>query len=271
MRGQVRLRAWDTGAFCLCLYFPAALSLPLAYTSPPPHSPLPAHMLMSWTPEECKGQGEPLDDRHPLCARLVEKPSRGSEEHPKSGLGPIVTRTASGPALAFWQAVLAGDEGCVSRILADSSTGLAPDSVFDTSDPERWRDFRFNIRALSTGRGPGGSQRERGEDSDGALGSLFLPLPTSPHQLEGFCLPWDLRPTSPLPRTVVSDIRRGADHPTACGGQSWPHRSPAAAAEAASKARQCPWGPHRPARGLCCRPHCLCSCAAGGRSRPQHR
>ncbi|XP_007981694.2 ankyrin repeat and SOCS box protein 10 isoform X1 [Chlorocebus sabaeus] len=105
-------------------------------------------MLMSWTPEECKGQGEPLDDRHPLCARLVEKPSRGSEEHPKSGLGPIVTRTASGPALAFWQAVLAGDEGCVSRILADSSTGLAPDSVFDTSDPERWRDFRFNIRAL---------------------------------------------------------------------------------------------------------------------------
>uniref|UniRef100_A0A2I3LCR8 Ankyrin repeat and SOCS box protein 10 n=1 Tax=Papio anubis TaxID=9555 RepID=A0A2I3LCR8_PAPAN len=105
-------------------------------------------MLMSWTPEECKGQGEPLDDRHPLCARLLEKPSRGSEEHPKSGLGPIVTRTASGPALAFWQAVLAGDEGCVSRILADSSTGLAPDSVFDTSDPERWRDFRFNIRAL---------------------------------------------------------------------------------------------------------------------------
>ncbi|XP_032609479.1 ankyrin repeat and SOCS box protein 10 isoform X1 [Hylobates moloch] len=105
-------------------------------------------MLMSWSPEECKGQGEPLDDRHPLCARLVEKPSRGSEEHPESGPGPIVTRTASGPALAFWQAVLAGDVGCVSRILADSSTGLAPDSIFDTSDPERWRDFRFNIRAL---------------------------------------------------------------------------------------------------------------------------
>ncbi|XP_004046551.4 ankyrin repeat and SOCS box protein 10 isoform X1 [Gorilla gorilla gorilla] len=105
-------------------------------------------MLMSWAPEECKGQGEPLDDRHPLCARLVEKPSRGSEEHLKSGPGPIVTRTASGPALAFWQAVLSGDVGCVSRILADSSTGLAPDSVFDTSDPERWRDFRFNIRAL---------------------------------------------------------------------------------------------------------------------------
>lgn len=110
---------------------------------------------MSWSPKECRGQEEPLDDRHALCARLVEGPSRGPAEHPESGPGPIVARTASGPALALWQAVLAGDEGSVSRILADSSTGLAPDSIFDTSDPERWRDFRFNIRALSTGRGPG--------------------------------------------------------------------------------------------------------------------
>ncbi|KAM5302475.1 ankyrin repeat and SOCS box protein 10 isoform 1-T3 [Glossophaga mutica] len=103
---------------------------------------------MSWSPEECRGQEEPLGDRHALCARLVEKPSSESAEDPKSGLGPIVTRTASGPALAFWQALLAGDVGSVSHILADSSTGLTPDSIFDTSDPERWRDFRFNIRAL---------------------------------------------------------------------------------------------------------------------------
>uniref|UniRef100_A0A8C0JXH1 Ankyrin repeat and SOCS box protein 10 n=1 Tax=Canis lupus dingo TaxID=286419 RepID=A0A8C0JXH1_CANLU len=107
-------------------------------------------VLMSWSPEECRGQGEPSSDRHALCARLVEKPNRGSAEHPESGPGPIVTRTASGPALAFWQALLAGDVGSVSRILTDSSTGLAPDSIFDTSDPERWRDFRFNIRALRT-------------------------------------------------------------------------------------------------------------------------
>uniref|UniRef100_A0A8C2VIE8 Ankyrin repeat and SOCS box protein 10 n=1 Tax=Chinchilla lanigera TaxID=34839 RepID=A0A8C2VIE8_CHILA len=104
--------------------------------------------LMSWSPEQCRGQGQPRGDTHALCARLVERPGRGSEEPPESGPGPIVTRTASGPALAFWQAVLAGDAGCVSRILSDSSTGLAPDSVFDTSDPERWRDFRYNIRAL---------------------------------------------------------------------------------------------------------------------------
>ncbi|XP_036038847.1 ankyrin repeat and SOCS box protein 10 isoform X3 [Onychomys torridus] len=103
-------------------------------------------MLMSWSPKEC--QGEPQGGRHTLCARLVEKPDRASEEHLKPGVGPIITRTASGPALAFWQAVLAGDVGSVSQILADSSAGLAPDSIFDTSDPERWRDFRFNIRAL---------------------------------------------------------------------------------------------------------------------------
>uniref|UniRef100_A0A8C5KKN7 Ankyrin repeat and SOCS box protein 10 n=1 Tax=Jaculus jaculus TaxID=51337 RepID=A0A8C5KKN7_JACJA len=104
-------------------------------------------MLMSWSPEECRGR-EPTGDRHTLCARLVEKPQRGSEECPQSGPGPIVTRTASGPALALWQATLAGDVGSVSRVLADSSPALAPDTVFDTSDPERWRDFRFNIRAL---------------------------------------------------------------------------------------------------------------------------
>ncbi|XP_035866950.1 ankyrin repeat and SOCS box protein 10 isoform X2 [Phyllostomus discolor] len=103
---------------------------------------------MSWSPEECRGQEEPPGDRHALCARLVEKPSSESAADPESGPGPIVTRTASGPALAFWQALLAGDVASVSHILADPSTGLTPDSVFDTSDPERWRDFRFNIRAL---------------------------------------------------------------------------------------------------------------------------
>ena len=135
---------------------------------------------MSWSPEECRGQGEPPGDRHALCARLVEKPRGGS---PESGPGPIVTRTASGPALAFWRAVLAGDVGSVSRILADSSNGLAPDSIFDTSDPERWRDFRFNIRALSMGQGHGaGESRLRAgggrEAWEGALGSGF---PASAH------------------------------------------------------------------------------------------
>ncbi|KAM8774072.1 ankyrin repeat and SOCS box protein 10 isoform 2-T2 [Rhynchonycteris naso] len=103
---------------------------------------------MSWSPEECKGQEEPLGDRHALCARLVEKPGSGPVEQREAGPEPIVTCTASGPALAFWQALLVGDVGSVSHIFADSSTGLAPDSIFDTSNPERWRDFRYNIRAL---------------------------------------------------------------------------------------------------------------------------
>lgn len=108
---------------------------------------------MSWSPEACRDQGEPQGGRNSLCARLVEKPDRGPEERLEPGAGPIIARTASGPALAFWLAVLAGDAGSVSRILSDSSTGLAPDAIFDTSDPERWRDYRFNIRALSAGRG----------------------------------------------------------------------------------------------------------------------
>ncbi|XP_055990756.1 ankyrin repeat and SOCS box protein 10 [Sorex fumeus] len=102
---------------------------------------------MSRTPGDCGVQGEARGDGHPLCARLVERSPREPEAGPNPGQGPIVTCTASGPALAFWQAVLAGDAGSVSRILS-SGAGLAPDSVFDTSDPDRWRDFRFNIRAL---------------------------------------------------------------------------------------------------------------------------
>ncbi|KFO27625.1 Ankyrin repeat and SOCS box protein 10 [Fukomys damarensis] len=109
---------------------------------------LPACLLMSWTPDQCREQGQPLVDRQALCARLVERPGGGSKEHPDSSPGPIAIRTASGPTLAFWQAVLAGDTGSVSRILSDSHTSLAPDCVFDTSDPEGWRDFRYNIRAL---------------------------------------------------------------------------------------------------------------------------
>ncbi|XP_006873741.1 PREDICTED: ankyrin repeat and SOCS box protein 10 [Chrysochloris asiatica] len=103
---------------------------------------------MSLSPGESRDQRGSPCDRHALCARLVERPSTGPADGQEGGQGPIVTRTASGPALAFWQAVLAGDVGSVARILADGSTGLAPDSVFDTSDPERWKDFRYNIRAL---------------------------------------------------------------------------------------------------------------------------
>ncbi|XP_027696713.1 LOW QUALITY PROTEIN: ankyrin repeat and SOCS box protein 10 [Vombatus ursinus] len=98
------------------------------------------------SPEDCRELGGgPLSS---LCARLVEKADRDPGEGQGPGHGPIVTRTASGPTLEFWQAVLVGDVASVSHLLASPGTGLTPDIVFDTSDPERWRDFRFNIRAL---------------------------------------------------------------------------------------------------------------------------
>ena len=153
---------------------------------------------MSWSPEECRGQEEPLGHRHALCARLVEKPSSESAEGPKSGPGPIVTRTASGPALAFWQALLAGDVGSVSHILADSSTGLTPDSIFDTSDPERWRDFRFNIRALSTGWGSGESVQER-RGWEWSSGLPLLSLCPLHHCLAALCFLPGSEAMSPLP------------------------------------------------------------------------
>lgn len=151
-------------------------------------------MLMSWSPEECRDQGEPQGDRYSLCAKLVEKPDRGSEEHLEPGLGPIIIRSASGPTLAFWQAVLVGDVGSVSRILSDSSTGLAPDSIFDTSDPERWRDYRFNIRALSTSRGMEGSEWERGGLQTELRVPSFRLCQHHPFDWQLFIIPWDLRP-----------------------------------------------------------------------------
>ncbi|XP_043824009.1 ankyrin repeat and SOCS box protein 10 isoform X2 [Dromiciops gliroides] len=98
------------------------------------------------SPEDCRELGG--GPHSSLCARLVEKADKDPGEGQGPGRGPIITRTASGPTLEFWQAVLVGDVASVSHLLASPGTGLTPDVVFDTSDPERWRDFRFNIRAL---------------------------------------------------------------------------------------------------------------------------
>lgn len=196
---------------------------------------------MSWFPQECRGQGEPQGDRHTLCARLVEKSDRGSEEHLEPGLGPIITRRASGPALAFWQAVLAGDVGSVSQILADSSTGLAPDSIFDTSDPERWRDFRFNIRALSMG---GAWTGLSGRGCLHPTSVIFIPLPGSslpsqgseasdPLSLGLWSLTYEEELTTPLHVAASRGhtevlrllLRRGARPDSAPGGHTALHEA----------------------------------------------
>lgn len=63
---------------------------------------------------------------------------------------PICTRKADGPAQAYWQALLTGDRGTVAEILSDPQNNLSPNAVFDTSDLEEWKNYRFNLRRLST-------------------------------------------------------------------------------------------------------------------------
>lgn len=68
---------------------------------------------------------------------------------------PICTRKAVGPAQAYWQALLTGDRGTVAEILSDPQNNLSPNAVFDTSDLEEWKNYRFNLRRLSTQGGSG--------------------------------------------------------------------------------------------------------------------
>ncbi|XP_059585290.1 ankyrin repeat and SOCS box protein 10 [Alligator mississippiensis] len=61
---------------------------------------------------------------------------------------PIVTKKAEGPAWAYWQALVEGDVGALSRLLGDPQAALGPNAVFDTSDLEEWKNYRFNFRCL---------------------------------------------------------------------------------------------------------------------------
>ncbi|KAK4825658.1 hypothetical protein QYF61_001481 [Mycteria americana] len=61
---------------------------------------------------------------------------------------PICTRKVDGPAQVYWQALLAGDQGTVAEILSDPQNNLSPNAVFDTSDLEEWKNYRFNFRRL---------------------------------------------------------------------------------------------------------------------------
>ncbi|XP_009950845.1 PREDICTED: ankyrin repeat and SOCS box protein 10-like [Leptosomus discolor] len=63
---------------------------------------------------------------------------------------PICTRKVDGPAQAYWQALLTGDQGVMSEILSDPENNLSPNAVFDTSDLEEWKNYRFNLRRLTS-------------------------------------------------------------------------------------------------------------------------
>ncbi|XP_009638871.1 ankyrin repeat and SOCS box protein 10 [Egretta garzetta] len=61
---------------------------------------------------------------------------------------PICTQKVDGPAQVYWQALLTGDQGIVAKILGDPQNNLSPNAVFDTSDLEEWKNYRFNFRWL---------------------------------------------------------------------------------------------------------------------------
>ncbi|XP_071988475.1 ankyrin repeat and SOCS box protein 10 isoform X2 [Engystomops pustulosus] len=60
----------------------------------------------------------------------------------------IVTRKASGPALEYWMSLLLGHTETVQYLLEESENLIHPDSVFDTSDVDEWRNYRYNPSAL---------------------------------------------------------------------------------------------------------------------------
>ncbi|XP_062474144.1 ankyrin repeat and SOCS box protein 10 isoform X2 [Pezoporus occidentalis] len=61
---------------------------------------------------------------------------------------PICIQKVDGPAQTYWQALLTGDQEVVAEILSNSQNNLSPSAVFDTSDLEEWKNYRFNIRWL---------------------------------------------------------------------------------------------------------------------------
>ncbi|XP_026782241.1 ankyrin repeat and SOCS box protein 10 isoform X2 [Pangasianodon hypophthalmus] len=60
----------------------------------------------------------------------------------------IATAQASGWVLQFWNALLTGDEVTVASIIDDPEYAHLMDAIYDTSDIEEWRNFRFNYRGL---------------------------------------------------------------------------------------------------------------------------
>lgn len=65
----------------------------------------------------------------------------------------IATARASGCVLQFWNALLVGDALTLIGIVDDDEFTFLIDSVYDTSNIEDWKNFRFNYRGLSRSSG----------------------------------------------------------------------------------------------------------------------
>jgi len=61
----------------------------------------------------------------------------------------IATAQASGCVLQFWNALLVGDALTLISIMDDEEFTSLIDSIYDTSNIEEWKNFRFNYRGLS--------------------------------------------------------------------------------------------------------------------------
>uniref|UniRef100_A0A803K6M3 Ankyrin repeat and SOCS box containing 10 n=1 Tax=Xenopus tropicalis TaxID=8364 RepID=A0A803K6M3_XENTR len=68
----------------------------------------------------------------------------GSQRFP----GVVVTRRAEGAALDYWLSLLSGDTVSLQFLLGDPQGHIHPNSVFDTSDVEEWKNYRYNPTAL---------------------------------------------------------------------------------------------------------------------------
>uniref|UniRef100_A0A8C1K8N2 Ankyrin repeat and SOCS box containing 10 n=1 Tax=Cyprinus carpio TaxID=7962 RepID=A0A8C1K8N2_CYPCA len=90
-----------------------------------------------WLPAEERslGQGDVLEEDH-------RKPSNGVP-------GPCCPKCpASGLILQFWNALLVGDDLTVISIVDDPEYAYLLDAIYDTSNIEQWKNFRFNYRGL---------------------------------------------------------------------------------------------------------------------------
>ncbi|XP_067109451.1 ankyrin repeat and SOCS box protein 10 isoform X2 [Osmerus mordax] len=60
----------------------------------------------------------------------------------------IATAQATGPVLQFWNCLLVGDDLNLISIMDDPQFSYLIDAVYDTSNIEEWKNFRFNYRGL---------------------------------------------------------------------------------------------------------------------------
>ncbi|KAM7400484.1 hypothetical protein PAMA_004935 [Pampus argenteus] len=60
----------------------------------------------------------------------------------------IATAKATGCVLQYWNSLLVGDELTVISIVDEDEYDYLVDAIFDTSNIEEWKNFRFNYRGL---------------------------------------------------------------------------------------------------------------------------